>query len=307
MDKPLVSILMNCYNGEKFLKETLNSVIEQTYKNWELIFWDNQSTDKSAKIYKEYKDKRFKYYYSDKHTGLGEARSRAFKYLTGEFIAVLDADDIWLSEKLEKQIKMFEDREVGIVISNTNVFNSTGSVKLHTDNFNPSGHILNQLLASYFVSLDTLLIRKNDILKLEKNFDKKYDLIADFDLVVRLSKKVKVNYVPKVLSGWRIHESNKTFKDPKKFVQEKEIWLVEQKQNDFFLNNVKGMRIFENHLFRHKALFELIEFRRYESLKLTLNIKPKKLNDFILIIIIFLPFSSFFVSKILNKKMRFGL
>ena len=87
MDKPLVSILMNCYNGEKYLKETLNSVIEQTYKNWELIFWDNQSTDKSAKIYKEYKDKRFKYYYSDKHTGLGEARSRAFKYLTGEFIA----------------------------------------------------------------------------------------------------------------------------------------------------------------------------------------------------------------------------
>ena len=90
MVKPLVSILMNCYNGEKFLSEALNSVIKQTYDNWELIFWDNQSSDKSSKIFKEFKDKRFKYYYSDKHTGLGEARYKAFKYLTGEFIAAAD-------------------------------------------------------------------------------------------------------------------------------------------------------------------------------------------------------------------------
>ena len=58
----LVSILMNCYNGEKYLREALNSILVQTFQNWELIFWDNQSTDGSARIFKNYKDERFKYF-----------------------------------------------------------------------------------------------------------------------------------------------------------------------------------------------------------------------------------------------------
>ena len=60
--EPLVSIIINCFNGEKYLRNAIDSVIEQTYKNWEIIFWDNQSTDKSAEIFKSYKDKRFKYF-----------------------------------------------------------------------------------------------------------------------------------------------------------------------------------------------------------------------------------------------------
>ena len=62
---PLVSILMNCFNGEKYLQEALDSVVNQTYKNWELIFWDNQSNDRSAEIFKKYKDKRMFYYNRD--------------------------------------------------------------------------------------------------------------------------------------------------------------------------------------------------------------------------------------------------
>ena len=61
---PLMSILMNCFNGEKYLREAIDSVTEQTYTNWELIFWDNQSTDNSASIVKSYNDPRIKYYYA---------------------------------------------------------------------------------------------------------------------------------------------------------------------------------------------------------------------------------------------------
>ena len=64
--QPLVSIIMNCLNGEKYLNSAIDSVINQTYKNWELIFWDNRSTDNSANILKKYKDKRIKYFYSKK-------------------------------------------------------------------------------------------------------------------------------------------------------------------------------------------------------------------------------------------------
>ena len=93
-DEPLISILMNCYNGETYLNEAINSVIEQTYDNWELIFWDNQSTDKSKVIFESYQDNRLKYYYAPEHTNLGGARANAFKYLIGDFIAILDTDDI---------------------------------------------------------------------------------------------------------------------------------------------------------------------------------------------------------------------
>ena len=75
--KPLVSIIMNCFNGERYLKEAINSVLEQQYNNWELIFWDNQSTDSSAQIFLSYNDDRFKYYYAPLHTPLYEARNYA--------------------------------------------------------------------------------------------------------------------------------------------------------------------------------------------------------------------------------------
>ena len=94
-NQPLVSIIMNCYNGEVYLKKSIESVLSQTYENWELIFWDNKSEDKSAKIFKSYNEKRFKYYYASQHTILYEARNEAIKRSSGEFIAFLDTDDFW--------------------------------------------------------------------------------------------------------------------------------------------------------------------------------------------------------------------
>ena len=95
---PLVSIIMNCYNGETYLADALKSIISQTYKNFEVIFWDNQSHDNSAFIYKSFKDKRLKYYYAKKHTSLYRARNLALKKTRGEFIAFLDTDDVWLKK-----------------------------------------------------------------------------------------------------------------------------------------------------------------------------------------------------------------
>ena len=102
----LVSIIMNCYNGEKYLREALESVLAQTYQNWELIFWDNQSTDDSADIFKSYSDDKLKYFYAPKHTLLYEAKNSAIQKASGEFYAFLDVDDWWIPEKLEKQLQI---------------------------------------------------------------------------------------------------------------------------------------------------------------------------------------------------------
>ena len=120
---PLVSVIMNCRNCEKYLKEAVDSVLSQTYQNWEIIFWDNQSTDSSAVIFKAYNDPRLRYYLAPEYTPLGGARNLAMQKANGEFIAFLDCDDIWLPLKLEKQIPVFDKESVGLVICDTIFFN----------------------------------------------------------------------------------------------------------------------------------------------------------------------------------------
>ena len=118
-ENQLVSIIMNCYNGEKYLREALDSIINQTFKNWELIFWDNQSTDNSANIVLSYNDHRIKFFYSKNHTLLYEARNLAIEKSQGGYLAFLDVDDYWDSAKLEKQMNVFyQTPEVAIVYSN---------------------------------------------------------------------------------------------------------------------------------------------------------------------------------------------
>ena len=94
-EQTLVSVIMNCFNGEKFLREAIDSVLAQKYQNWELIFWDNQSTDSSAEIVKSYDDPRIYYFYAPQHTLLYEARNYAIQKSKGEFLAFLDVDDWW--------------------------------------------------------------------------------------------------------------------------------------------------------------------------------------------------------------------
>lgn len=101
-----VSIIMPNYNCEKFLEETINSVINQTYQNWELLIVDDCSTDKSVEIIKGYcnKDDRIKLFINEKNSGAAASRNWALREATGKWIAFLDSDDLWLSEKLEKQL-----------------------------------------------------------------------------------------------------------------------------------------------------------------------------------------------------------
>ena len=115
---PLVSVIMNCYNGEAYIAEAVKSILDQTYKNFEVIFWDNQSRDKSAIIYKSFKDKRLKYFYAKKHTSLYEARNLAIKKSKGKFISFLDTDDLWTENKLYLQVKKLENKNIGLVYSN---------------------------------------------------------------------------------------------------------------------------------------------------------------------------------------------
>ena len=109
---------MNCLNCEKYVREAIDSVYAQTYPDWEIIFWDNASLDSSGEIAKSY-DERLKYFRGDKTIPLGRARNLAIEKAKGEYIAFLDCDDMWLSDKLEKQVEIFETNpDIMFVFSN---------------------------------------------------------------------------------------------------------------------------------------------------------------------------------------------
>ncbi len=149
---------MNCYNGARYLNDSLRSIINQTFQNWELLFWDNRSTDNSKKILESFKETRFKYYMSPKFTNLGEARYLASKHIYGDLLAILDTDDVWLPNKLEEQVNIFnKNQDLGLIYTNTIFFDKKNNHTLYSKKQN-SGNLFNHLLFNYNISLETVLI-----------------------------------------------------------------------------------------------------------------------------------------------------
>ena len=191
--KKLVSIILNCYNGEKYLQQALNSIEKQSYKNWELIFWDNRSTDNSKNIFKSFKNKKFKYYFSKKHTSLYKARNLAIKKSRGQFISFIDVDDLWEKNKLKDQVKLFlRNKHVSLIYSNLWIQNENlKKRKLYWKKDLPSGLIYKKIIKEYCIGIITVMIKRN-ILSKKNAFDPKYSVIGDFDLFTRLAKKINI-------------------------------------------------------------------------------------------------------------------
>jgi glycosyltransferase involved in cell wall biosynthesis len=259
-EEPLVSILMNCYNGEKFLREAIESVLAQTYLNWELIFWDNQSTDQSADIFKSYDDKRLKYFYASKHTLLYEARNLAIEKSQGGYLAFLDVDDYWDSTKLEKQMLVFsKNTEVAIVYSNfsfkneiKNTFKELNNKKL------PEGMILDKLLRKNFMGLVTVLLNRGFFDEHEKFFDSRLHIIGDYDMAIKISAKWKVCCVQQPLATYRWHGGNESISHRELNIKELERWSIEMKNCPEISNN-KGFQILLNQIEYMKAMLFLMK------------------------------------------------
>src|SRR5208282_1732513 len=104
-----VSVIMNVHNGAPTLREAIDSVLAQSFADWELIVWDDRSTDASAAIVSAYKDARIRYLLSPDDTPLGKARRDAIEHASGEWLAFLDQDDLWLPNKLRKQMALAQE------------------------------------------------------------------------------------------------------------------------------------------------------------------------------------------------------
>ncbi len=203
---PLVTILMNCYNSEKYLKEALTSVMEQTYHNWQLIFVDNHSTDRSPEILEEFlPDSRIMHLKTPSHMHLGEAREFAMDYCVGEYLAFLDTDDRWVPHKLAEQVKLFESEpEIVFCYSSYYVIDEEGETTSQTELEYRKGNLFGRNLARNEICFQTAMVRKSILDRIKRPwFDPNLQYGHDFDLFMRVFAEGTAVCLPEKLAYYR--------------------------------------------------------------------------------------------------------
>jgi len=212
-----VTIIINCFNGASFINDCVSSVIAQSYSNWELVFWDNLSTDCSEKNLKKFKDKRIKYYKASKHTNLPKARNLALEKASSNFVAFLDIDDSWHKDKLKLQVAEIKKiRNFSFCYTKTKeIYNNLQPLKKNNKilqkikNFFLSLETIDRLLICNYIYFSSVLINTNQ-LNGKKKFNDKYEQAEDYDLLLRLSLNGRVIYINNELTSYRIHNDNLT-------------------------------------------------------------------------------------------------
>lgn len=209
-NSPLVSVIMNCYNGERFLKEAIDSVYAQTFTDWEIIFWDNASTDASGRIARSY-DHKMKYFRARETTPLGKARNLAIQKASGQYLAFLDCDDLWLPDKLTAQIDIFEKagRRFGFVYGRCEKIYS-GSQKTRVFRKGerlPDGNIFSELLKENFIPFLSGIIDKEKFFKCG-GFPDHFKNSTDYFIFLNLARKHDVGVLQDVCCKSRIHDNN---------------------------------------------------------------------------------------------------
>jgi glycosyltransferase involved in cell wall biosynthesis len=202
---------MNCYNGEKFLREAIDSVYAQSFSNWEIVFFDNASVDSSADIAREY-DERLKYFKIDNNVCLGEARNLAIQKATGKYIAFLDCDDLFLSHKLDKQVSLMD--QCGFVMSygGAAIIREDGSLVKERLAANVSGHIFGYLLKNYDINMQSVMLLRSYILEFDLSFPTDFQYGPDYDLFMDISSQNEVGVLNQLVVKTRLHAGALTHK-----------------------------------------------------------------------------------------------
>ena len=207
--EPLVSIIMNCHNGDTFLKDAIDSVYKQDYKNWEIIFWDNASTDNSAIIAKSY-DERLKYYKLDRKVNLGKARLLAIEKAKGSIFAFIDTDDLWKKDKLRKQVSIMNNNKIDLVFSRAEIISSDNSVIRYCpdDDIKENvTYVFDELVKRNFIPFVSAALTRKAYYDCG-GFPELYKNSTDYALILKVSSKYQVHYTRSVLCSYRVHDNN---------------------------------------------------------------------------------------------------
>tara|TARA_B100001093_G_scaffold449960_1_gene456462 strand:- start:5915 stop:6805 length:891 start_codon:yes stop_codon:yes gene_type:complete len=240
MSTPKISVIVNFYNGEKYLDKCLNSIINQNYRNIEIILWDNCSDDNSYKKIRNYTDDRIKYIFNKKKVPLYKARNDALLSSKGQLIAFLDCDDWWDENYLSSRKEFFYDKELDFFYSNANFFyQNVKKSKIYKKYQLPQGYIFDYLSKDYFLIISGIIFRKNIFTKYGL-FNENYNIIGDYDYLLKISKFCKAHSINEPLLNYRVHEKNFSKLNSEMFFIEYKDWFDHNLHKDKdFLRNIK--------------------------------------------------------------------
>lgn len=211
MNSPLVSVITAAYNVSGYIAEAIISVKKQTYENWEMLIVDDNSTDDTFDIAQRFssEDKRIRVFKLESHSGLPAApRNFGIKNSRGEYIAFLDADDIWLPEKLEKQVKVLEEDRDAFLIYSKYILQENYCKHQIFPKKGYHGFIFNDLfLSNNFIPCLTVVMRNSNGAFLFDE-DRRLKAIEDFDLWLTISMKKKISFINEPLAIYRAHGNN---------------------------------------------------------------------------------------------------
>lgn len=217
MEAPLVSVIIPVYNGARTIRKTVESVLSQTYNNLEIIVVDDGSTDNTCGLISTVKDKRIHYYYQS-NQDRSVARNTGIQHVRGKYIAFIDADDLWLSEKVEEQVKLLEEeQELGLVYCDLYYFDdATGeNLYLYSDRVRLHRGLIwrNLVVEDNFIQSPTPIIR-HEVFKKVGMFDPELPPVEDWDMWLRISSVFPVDYVNKPLAKYRVHDKYTSWNKP---------------------------------------------------------------------------------------------
>jgi glycosyltransferase involved in cell wall biosynthesis len=203
----LVSIITPLYNAEKYIEKTIESVINQTYKNWEMIIVDDYSKDNSYKLVLELskQDKRIKLIKNDKNNGVTKTRNKGIKLAKGKYIAFLDADDLWKKEKLEKQIFFMERSKISISYTGYEKINEDGTIRGEIKV--PKKVIYHESLKGNIMGCLTVIYNCE---KLGKKYFKELKMSEDHVLWLEILKSTDSYGIEKSLAKYRVLENSRS-------------------------------------------------------------------------------------------------
>ena len=293
---------MNCFNGERFIKNAIDSIYNQSIDDWQIIFWDNCSTDLTSKIANSYNSK-LKYFRSNKTVDLGMARKFAINECNSEFICFLDYDDEYLPKKLELQLELMERNDFALCCGREMLINENGNRMFTPKLLINSGYNFDKLLLKYQIGFQSVMLRKSILDKEKMSFPSDFSFAPDYHLFMSIASKYRIGVINSFLVKHRIvknsltsqklervHIENKKTLD-EIFTKNPELRTTYKKEADFAYNKIEFYRI-----------VYLISINNLnEARKLISNIKFKDLRFSVLFLLLKLRVSKKLILKLLNR------
>lgn len=245
---PKVSVVMTVYNSEEYINMSINSIVNQTYKNWEFVIINDCSTDGTEDILNNYKSKKIKVLNLKKNIGAYRCLDLGFKLCAGKYIAILDSDDISHKNRLKVQVAELEKNEnIGLVATWYKVINKDNKII----NFvkTPEGNEFNIIFPCQNLICNSSAMFRRKIIEELKFYNEKIIYSYDYNFYLKIFKKYKVKVIKKFYTLYRTHSKQRTKSiELKKIIYRERIMYLKWSKNNFLINRSNFFLFYKTYL-----------------------------------------------------------